>query len=207
MPDLICGKTPEQIREAYFKRKLNALLNDILAGSMPTELELSELDKYLASLKEEELKTTKGIINKYQDADEKLPTVDELRSKLNDEQAKKLEEWLLKADQSSKRCKEIMKKLRDKVKENVSLNHNVWLEAALEIISLLPILDQERVYRDQLYRERLTRIIDTYGISRAESEERAKLTSEYRNYKTATLFRENLEEFVMLCKKLGSNQF
>ena len=146
MSDLICGKTKEQIREAYFKRKLNALLNDILAGSVPTELELSELDNYLASLKEEELKTTKGIINKYQDTDCKPPTVDELRSKLNDEQAKKLEDWLIVAQQSIQRCKEIMKKLREKVKENVSLNHNVWLESALEIISLLPIIDQDRVY-------------------------------------------------------------
>lgn len=206
MSDLICGKTQEQIREAYFKRKLNALLNDILAKSEPTEVELSELDAFLALLKNEEMTTVKGIISKYQDADCKPPTVDELREKMTEEKAKKLEDWLVNSQITIKRVKEIMFKLREKVKQNVSISHNVWLESALEIISLLPILDQERVYRDQLYRERLTGIIDTYGVSRAEAEERAKLTIQYRDYKTATLFRENIEEFIMLSKKLGSNQ-
>jgi len=86
-----------------------------------------------------------------------------------------LEQWLINSQSVIARAKDIMFKLREKVKQNVNINSNVWLECGLEIISLLSVIDQDRVYKDQLYRERLTRIIDTYGVSRAEAAERANL--------------------------------
>lgn len=206
MPELICNKTQEQIRKAYFSRKLGSLMSDILSESQPTDEEFRKLEAYLDMLKDEEMNSVKGIIDRYQTEESKPPSVDDLRDKLTDEKKKKLDEWLINSQAVVNRVKEIMTKLREKVKANVSITHNIWLESALEIISLMPVIDQDRVYKDQMFRERLTRIIDVYGVSRAEAEERAKLTSEYRDYKTATLFRENLEEFVMLAKKLGSNQ-
>jgi len=95
--------------------------------------------------------------------------------------------------------------MRDTAKKGVSIRREVWLNAALEITTLLQMIDQDRVYKDQIYREKMTTIIDGYSVSRAEAEERAKLTKEYRDYKNATLFRDNLENFIMLCKKYYSN--
>lgn len=125
--------------------------------------------------------------------------------KVTPEQQEKIDTWLEKMEVSSRQAKAIMKDLRQRIKSGERIKRDEWLNASLEIACLLPELDHERVYRDQLYRKRLTNIIDTYNMSRAEAEERAKLTQEYRDYKICVLLRENLEEFVMIAKKYYSN--
>ena len=77
----------------------------------------------------------------------------------------------------------------------------------LTIANLSRHLDADRVYKDQLYRKRMIDIIDTYGVSRKEAEERSKITQEYSDYKNAVPFKDNLEEIIRICKKKGGYEY
>lgn len=196
----ICGKTIQQIRKAYFSRKLPELLNEIQTKENSEE-EIQKLEEYLDLLKTEQLEKYKKF-SRFIGSDEILPpSADELIEKVNQE---KIDLWLKQVEEDVLTVRTIMTKMKQKVKEGKDIKFTEWLNSALEIVTFMYSFDKERVYRDQMYRKRLTEILDTYQISRAEAEERAKLTKEYRDYKTSTLFRENLEEYIMLAKKYYS---
>lgn len=196
----ICGKTIQQIRKAYFSRKLPELLNDIQAVEH-TEEDIKKLEEYLELLKSEQLEKYKKFSRFISSEEIQPPSADELIEKVNQE---KVDTWLKQVEEDVTKIRTIMLSMKQKVKEGKEIKSTDWLNSALEIVTFMYSFDKERIYRDQMYRKRLTEIIDTYQISRAEAEERAKLTKEYRDYKTSTLFRENLEEYIMLCKKYYS---
>jgi len=199
--DNICGKNKADIRKAFFKGKLNKLLDEVSASSKISIEETQKLEKYLLELKEEKDKN-RSFTDKFESESKiKPPSVDELRTELDEEQKEKLKAWVSNAEDAENYIKRLMGGLRADTKNGMKLNKNVYADIALEIITMVSTVDQLRVYRDQLYREQLTKLIDNYNISRAEAEERAKLTKEYRDYKTACLFKENVEEFIMMAKK------
>lgn len=197
---MICGKTLEEIRDAYYKRKLEIMLNEILAKGFNAD-EITQFEKHIEFLRNEDISVKKRILIQ----GVKPPTVDELRSTPTTEQQKQIDTWLIEAEKASNKAKRVMETMRIMTLKQSHINATSWLNAGLEVATLLPMIDQDRVYKDQLYRVKLTTIIDTYDVSRAEADERAKITKEYRDYKNATLFRENLEEFIMLCKKYTNN--
>lgn len=202
---LICGKTQEEIRKAFFSKQLNPLLDSIQAEQILDPKEKASLESFLEALASER-EQSKKLALKYESDDRvKLPGADEL---MNIPEAKKVElaKWEEAREADYMRSKTIITTARKMVADNKPIRQDQWLNWGLEVAALQYELDQLRVWKDQLYRARLTRFIDTFQISRAESEERAKLTVEYREYKNAVLFREMTEEFIMLCKKFHSGQ-
>lgn len=178
-----------------------------MAENVYTEKDMRDLEIYLESLRQEELQVLKRL-NKYmEDAEIHPPTVDELQGVLTQEQKDSISVWQDEVKKAVEKCKAIMNTMRKKVVKNENIRRDDWLDAGLEIASLSLMVDQDRVYKDQLYRAKLTSIIDCYGTSRKEAEERAKLTKEYRDYKIAILFRDNLNEFIMLTKKYSDVGF
>lgn len=197
----ILGKNLKDWRKAYFGGKLNDLLDAVASKKTIKQSELDELDKYLAKL-EKEREKLKTSVAKYAKSDKmKLPEVSELMA-MTKEQLKDIEEWEKEREKDYKRAREIMELA--KAGNKLGIHNTQWLDWANELITLQYNLDVLRVWKDQLYRGKLVNIMDTYSCSRAEAEERAKLTREYMNYKNAILFRELVEEAVMLCKKYYS---
>lgn len=200
----ICGKTQAQIRKSYFANKLDDLLNDMQATGEVTEEATKELYAFLELL-EAEKSQVRGLIGKKFDVgivNLKPPSVEDLQGNIDPE---KLRIWSERVEKDTKRVKEMMS-LVATASRNKTVDINLLKDYLLEITTLLMSVDQDRVYKDQLYRARMTAIIDKFQMSRAEAEERAKLTKEYRDYKLAVLFTEDVKEFLMAAKKkLGSN--
>jgi len=199
----ICGYPVEKIRKAFFKGELNKLLDEISSIQKIEIQDTQKLEEYLTELQNEK-QDNKDFVKHFEDENElKPPSVDELSNKLTDEQQQKLNLWIENIEQMEMYCKNIMQGVRKAIKEKRTISKEQYSDMATEMICLMPDIDRIRVYRDQLYRKRLTRIIDEslVKMSRAEAEERARITQEYKDYKLSILLKENLEEFIMMCKK------
>lgn len=198
----ICGQTHEAIRRAYFNNKVDQLLDTIQAEKSYGDVDFKELTAFLESL-ESEKKERSAQLSRFGIATEKQPpTVEELKKNTD---PKKVEEWRMRVEADLAKIKtmiQVFSHAADKGSIDVSELQN----SILVLAGLQHSIDEDRVYKDQLYRMRLTTIIDEYHISRKEAEERAKITQEYRDYKLAILFTENVHEFIMSAKKkIGSN--
>lgn len=199
----ICGQTYEAIRRAYFGNNIEKLLDTIQAEESYGDGDFSALTAFLESLESEKKERSKQLSRFGVAAEKQPPTVDELKRK--DVDPEKIKEWRLSVDADIVKVKKIIQMFSHSADKG-SLNVNELQNAILVLAGLQHSIDEDRVYKDQLYRMRLTTIIDEYGVSRKEAEERAKITQEYTDYKLAVLFTENVHEFIMSAKKKIGNQ-
>lgn len=198
--DTILGKTLDQWRKAYYKGEINDVLDAVAAQDAPDEAELKKLDAFLSTLQDEREKLKQGL-EKYRKTDSvKLPSPNELMQ-LDSEKYEKIKDWETNREADYQRARKIFETVKTRRNE---VSRDQWINWAMELATMQYDLDMYRVWKDQTYRARLVGIIDDFGCSRAEAEERAKLTPEYRDYKNAVLFRELVEEVIMLCKKFYS---
>lgn len=195
---MIAGIPKIEIRKAFFGKKLNALLDKIKAEKDLTEQEVLDLTNYLDEL-EQERKKSYELCNRY-DGNIEPPSADQLL-RMTDEQKQKMKEWIEKTEQKIKVIKNILIEVNKKISEKERIDRNQWLDYGALIITKMFSIDQYEIVLEQLYRAELTKIIDNFKVSRAEAEERAKLTIEYRQYKEAKRLKENILEFEMMCKK------
>lgn len=205
-PTLICGKTPEQIRRAFFEGQLDQLLNDIQANQEVTDEDVMLLEAELDRLQTEKDSARKKLSAKYNVASHeeiKPPTVEELVGDVDEEAVKA---WVTRKDKDIKRLREIISIVSTQAKKN-GLSREAMENFLLEISGLRSSVDQDRVHKDQLYHQRITEIIDRHQMSRREAEDRAKITKEYRDYKLATLFADNFEGFEIALRKKISNNY
>lgn len=198
----IAGKNQEEWRKAYFAGQLNDLLDTVSQKTAITDEEMQKLDKYLETLQKER-ESLKMSLAKYQKTDKiKLPTVDELMKQTKEQKAS-IEEWEKSREEEYEKAKKIVE-LAVSTKDIAHTKQ--YLDWGFKLALYQFHLDVYRVWKDQCYRAKMVDIMDTYGCSRAEAEERSKLLKEYRDYKQAVLFRELVEEAIMLCKKYyGTN--
>lgn len=202
----ICHASPAKIRKAFFTGKLDELLDEIQSKDSIGADEVKELEAFLDLLAAEKKEARDKLGKKYKVvADDAItpPTVDELVNEINPEE---LAAWRKKVEENTGRVREIISVVSTAARKS-AVNIEILKDLVLEIHGLQHYIDQDRVYKDQLYRERLTNIIDNYGVSRKEAEERAKLTKEYRDYKLAVLFTQNVNEFIMSAKKKMGNSY
>lgn len=202
MENKILGVEKKEIRKYYFKGKIPVLLAEIQAEQkIEDPKDLEELTAYLYELEKEKDKTLKKIKEDLGGeilGEEEInhpPTVEELRGGVSDE------EWRAKADVAIRFIKDALDTTRQMISKRHKIPGTYWLDTAIVFISYFNYLDRDRVYKDQLYRMKMTEIIDRYEISRKEAEERAKLTKEYSDYKNALLLKERVIEFIQMCKK------
>jgi len=206
-PSSICGINQEEIRTAFFTSAaaVGELLDRIQKNKSLTTQDVDELMAFLGLLEEERDHVRKTVGSKFniKNPDElQPPSVDDLVSSVD---PVALQAWIDKKDESIKAIKMIIARTTAAARKN-SVNLQVLENWILEVEGLRGYLDQDRVHKDQLYRERLTRIITDFMCSRKEAEEWAKLTKEYMDYKLAVLFTENVDSWIMSAKKkLGKN--
>lgn len=197
MNDKILNKTLEEWRKAYYSGELDTLLASVASNSAPSAEELAELDKYLQTLQNEHIGLSSAF-GKYA-RKEVLPSVEDLMSidPAKDEARKK---WEIEMQAAYLDAKDIIAAANKAAKAG-GAPVDKWLEWGLQLATLQCSLDQYRVWKDQIYHARLVDIMDSFDCTRAVAEERAKLTPEYRDYKNAVLFREMIEETIMLMKR------
>lgn len=209
----ICGRTEKEIRNAYFTKRVSELLADIQKDGKISKMDLEELLKFLSDLRKEEKELIENITKEvgFENlglSDElKPPSIDDLTKKLTAEEQAKFDNWRTEVDRAKETVSKIIKEATEKAFEGVGVEREKWLDWGLTIANLSRHLDADRVYKDQLYRKRMIDIIDTYGVSRKEAEERSKITQEYSDYKNAVLFKDNLEEIIRICKKKGGYDY
>lgn len=197
----ICGIDLTEIRRSYFGGKLKDLFSKVQSETVWSETDVQELGNELERLRGEESKFVGNIRTGFSgaleglDGENKPPTVDDLMEGVSDK------DWREKADKAMSYVNDTLNKVREGIVNKTRFDPAFWLDQAQVFLSLLEILDRDRVFRDQLYRAKMTRIIDEFGVSRKEAEERAKLTPEYAEYKNATLLRERIDETINVFKK------
>jgi hypothetical protein len=186
-----------ELRKAYYSQQLNAYIDKKSATGELTEEKAKTIYKELEQLEEERSKlhteiSTFDIAKKIA-----LPQVQELM-RLEDGQKQAIEAWEKQTEGKYQEARKIFAQAKN---SDIRGNTDRYIQYGFELAELQYDLDVYRVWKDQLYRAKLVQFMDSYGISRAQAEERAKLTQEYRDYKKAVLFRELVDEFIMLCKK------
>lgn len=199
----ICGQTKEAIRRAYFNNTLDKLLATIQAEGSYSDDDFKALGAHLESLEGEKKKRAEQLSRFGLAAPKEPPSVEELKRETDPE---KIKAWRVEVEADLGRIRNIIQAFSHAADKG-AVDIGELQNSILVLAGLQHSLDQDRVYKDQLYRAKLTAIIDQYNISRKEAEERAKITQEYRDYKLALLFTENVKEFIMSAKKKIGNQY
>lgn len=195
---VICGKTEGVIRKAYFEKKLPQLLDEIQAETKFDEGEIEKLGFYLETLKDE----NKSFVDKITEVfggkvinNDTPPSVDELREGMSDEA------WREKADKAIAYIESTLDNIRNQIAQKKPFASNFWGDTAMVFISMQSVLEKDLIFKRQLYKAKLTQIIDDFGVSRKEAEERAELTKEYFNYRTLSKLADRLEEFYTFARR------
>lgn len=195
---IICGKTEGVIRKAYFEKKLPILLDEIQAEGKSDNGEIEKLGFYLETLQEEGMKFVKKVQETFggKIIDNALPpSVEELSDGMNDKP------WREKADKAINYIETTLDDIRDNIADNKKFSSGYWGDTAMIFISMQSVLEKDLIFKRQLYKARLTKIIDDFNVSRKEAEERAELTKEYFNYKSLDKLSKRLEEFYTFARR------
>ncbi len=195
---MLSNKQKKELRKAYFSGTIEKLI-DKYAIEKITKKTLEEVDEFLAGLKEERAKLQKRIstYNLKEKEVMVLPGVSDLMN-LTEGKKQALEQWEKQREIDYQKAQNIFAEAKNQA---MGANMDIYMQWGFELAQLQYQLDLYRVWKDQLFRAKIINFMDSYGCSRAEAEERAKITPEYRDYKKAVLFRDLVEEVIMLCKK------
>jgi len=197
----ICGVKISKIRKSYFEKQLEDLINGIQASGSVTEEEVGELGLYLESLRTENMSVVERVLSVFGGSiisggeNGNPPSVEELRAGLNDD------EWREKADKAYNYIEETLTTIRTTISDKKAFNSSFWSDQSVVFLSMQGVIDKDLIYKEQQYRARLTEIIDKHGMSRAQAEERAKLTAEYFKWQDVTKLAKRIEEFYTFARR------
>lgn len=208
----ICGIRVSAIRKAYFGKKIPQLLAEIMSNERIEENDLKEVAYFLAKLRDEELIVAEEIRKEVPSIelidDPKPPTVKQLSSDMSPKEKEQFAQWEKEKDWALDTTKKIMRQVAKDLIQKAKIPKQQFMDYAHELVGLIGYINEDRVWKEQLYMKRLTDMIDSYGISRREAEDRSKVTSEYAEYKTSVKLLEQIDNFIMNCKKeYGGDQF
>jgi len=194
----ICGKTETIIRKAYFEKKIVELLNEIQGSKKYDKEEIEKLSIYLGELKEEDKNFLDKIVDKLGGEiikKDSPPSVEELHKGISDAS------WREKADKAILYIENTLDKIRENIANKKSFSSNFWSDTSIVFISMTSVIDRDLIFKRQLFKAKLTTIIDDFGTSRKEAEERAELTKEYFDYKSLDKLAKRLDEFYTFARR------
>lgn len=206
--DFIGGFSKEEVRKAYFKRKMPDLLAKIQIKTDVDEEELEKLKEYLASLRSKEgslIETVKDFLPEY-DEDEVLKEVSE--EQLTPEEQVVIDEEREKRQSSIKIANMLMKQIANRyIKPNLKTpSKDELMDIAFELTGLGYYIDEERLYRKQLYKKKIVEF-EKVGKQRKAAEEYAQTTKEYRDYKRLSDLRMRMDSFETNARKRWGGNF
>lgn len=199
--ETICGYAPEEIKKYFFKGKLSQLINDMQAeGKLNNAAEARTLKAYLGTLK---LQNTLVVNEMKEGFSDEMgfetviapPSVDELVG-----EDKTLDSWIADKDKVLADVRSKMKLMRDKMTSK-DFDIKELQDLAFELSFWRNWIVQDTIYKRQLWKQKLTRLIDDYEISRREAEDRSELTKEYRDYILAFEFQKSVEDLIVSARK------
>lgn len=188
----------KELRKAYFSGKLNKYLDELSGEQSLDTDDLIFLNDLLVSFVEEKKLNEKKSALAY--GEKEPPSSDELFA-VNEQKKEEIKKWLDSAKQEIKKAQDIIQEAGTAVKSKRFITKDEWLAWGFELLTLIGLIDNYTIICEQFYRKRITDLIDGFGMSRAEAEERARLTDEYKEYKRGVAIKENAIEVEMLCKK------
>lgn len=199
---MLCGVSEKTVREMYFKGEVKKLLAELMSVRELTPGEVDELKCFFEMLRGEETELLEKIGDSIGKSfkNDNPPTVDELRSGVSDE------EWKEKAQQAYEYIEKTLDEIRTKINKGERIPSGYWSRQAEVFLSMQSVLEKDSIYKEQLYRARMTEIIDKHDVSRKEAEERARLTQEYFDYKVIDMLLKRLEEFYTFARREDDKQ-
>jgi hypothetical protein len=199
MADII-SKVRKEARKFYFAGKLNEFLSKLLEKEENEEI-LGDLKVYLAGLRKEE----KEILKEFEEflpTKKDLPSIEELFKNNNQQQ---LDKWEETVQESMNTCIRLAREQRDKISEGKPVDSRKLLDLGLFFISNEFSFNQLFAYRERMYKVKIIKIIDEYGVSRREAQDRAEITDEYFKYNIVKRNLETLKELSTYAKKYQSS--
>jgi len=178
---VIYGVKLSKIREAYFAKKLEPLVRTMLGENPIDDGETQNLELYLESLKDEGDTMVARVLNtfggKIVEKELPLPSVDELMQGIV---------WTETEEHNAMAAINYIEAELGNMRHNVNLKKvpaDYWLSTSAKFLSFEILLGRYYIYKSQLFNAKIAEIIDSRKCSRAEAENRAKITKEYADYK------------------------
>jgi len=199
--ETICGYTPEEIKKYFFKGKLQQLISDMQSeGKLNDVVGAKALKVFLGTLKkqnEEVVAEVKDGFSEEMGFETAIapPSVDELVG-----EDKTLDSWIADKDKVLADVRSKMKLMRDKMTSK-DFDIKELQDLAFELSFWRNWIVQDTIYKRQLWKQKLTCLIDDYEISRREAEDRSELTKEYRDYVLASEFQKTVEDLIVSARK------
>lgn len=206
--EVILGFKGKDVRKYFFEKKVNDLVDKIQGKGVPDDESIKNLESYLIylSLEREWLTPLGDTVKPYTELEDEMPSIGTLNDRMSsvfgtEQDYKKFLENKEKVNVFVSGIKKMMKNCRLSAKKNQSIPKNIWSNYAQEIFGILHHIQDMKIKMEMVYREEITWIIDNYNCSRKEAEERAKCTEKYFQYKRMSKFVDQIEEFLLVCKK------
>jgi len=182
----ICGQPLSKIREAYHQKKLQPMLEKMLASGLVTDETTAELTEFLQS----EQEIGEGLVNnliavfggKIINEADAPPSAEELMAGIEWTQDEE-EKAMSVVNYIETELNNLRHNIHNQDKNKKPIPPSYWLDTSTKFLSYELLLSRYYVYKSQLFNAEITKIIDKKGCSRLEAENRAKLTKEYADYK------------------------
>lgn len=204
----VCGIAVADIRRAYFDGKIDELCANILASQTVKPEDIAALGAELEVLKKEETEFREKLKAEvsgplFKDDEGRPPRLDELMTmgELTPEQQAKLDEWNKQRDWSVDTAKDIIRNVAKFALTKTALSKEVLMTDAHAMTGLMLWLSEDAREKERLYKKRLIEIIDDFGTTRREAEDRAQVTNEYVEFKKAEDLLKLADAFILNAKK------
>lgn len=198
---ILCGYTLKDIKKAFYGGKLNKLLADMQAdGTLETVDDAKALKVYLGELK----RRGQVVIDEMKDGYASELGLDEIQPPSVDAlvgEDSNLDQWIKDRDEVMIEIKSKMKVMRTKLSGKENFDIKELQDLAFELAFWRNWIVQDAVYKRQLWKRKLTSLIDDFKISRKEAEDRSELTPEYRDYVLAIEFQKTIEDLIVSARK------
>jgi len=185
----------KKIREAYFKGKLSKLLSEMQAKKEFKEEDIVKLKEYQ---EKGIMKNLKGVVPEFE---EKVFLEDLSKDDMSKEEKERLEKEKVKRLSNVNTVNNILLKISQRFASQKNVpGERELIDMALEVNGLKYYVDDECLYREQLYRKKVVEF-EARGKQRLTAEEYAKTTNEYRNYKKLQNLKKRVEVQTMIAMK------
>lgn len=197
---LLNGKLEvKKLRQAMVANNISELVDEIWAEYDLTEEDIKEIDKTLEKL-EKQREETKNKFSRFNSENIDLP---EHIRKMKASEKEKLDEWCETIEEKKEEVKEKISTHRDNLKsKEVQLTPQHWQDLGLYLVRAKNDIDKYAIVRRQLFEAKIVELMEIRGMSKTAAKSRAKTDIDYREYKEAKALCENMEEYMLWCKKV-----
>lgn len=204
--EYILGKSMEEIRKAYFDGEVNKLCADVLAAGAANPEDVTKLGEVLKRLREEEETLRKGLTDQFggklfPGVDALPPRVEDLQVAMTEEQKQQYATWDAERIKAVNWTRETIKNTARVAMSKQVLDKTRLMNDAHGVTGCLLYISEDKNYKKMRLSERVINIIDEYGVSRREAQDRAEVTQEYLDYENAKDLELVANSFVMNAKK------